>query len=453
MTITSDRHQGSPGLPIHSEGLRAKLASMVGLHGLNFLLPLITLPYLVRTLGLGGFGQMGLALAVNQYLLLLSEYGFTLSSSRDVARQLEDRDAISAVFWNVQLTKLLLVIVAAILLVCGTWLVPSFAAQRRTVVIGFLIVVGNLLTPTWLFLGMDAMRRLTLLTIIPRILAIPATFWLVRDGTDVPYAMAIQSMPMLFTGLLALMYVRSARWVEWSRPQAAVIRDQVRRGWPLFVSSVSTSLYTSSTPLVLGLVAGNSAVGLFSAADKVRVAAQSLIVPIGQVFFPRINVLLHREPARALATIRQVLMLQGSLNFVMSAVLLVCAAPIVHLAYASAASETGAVLRVLSPVVFIVGLSTVLGTHVMLSLSMSSTFSRIILLGGLWHLLALAVLVPRYGAMGAASALLTTEFGILLGMIACLSHAGSAPMLSDQSRSPLSLIVIGSVSSHSSASV
>ncbi|MTC13076.1 oligosaccharide flippase family protein, partial [Providencia stuartii] len=59
------------------------ILSMFSIQGINYFIPLIMVPYLVRTLGLDGFGKYSIVIAIIQYLVIITDYGFNLSASRE----------------------------------------------------------------------------------------------------------------------------------------------------------------------------------------------------------------------------------------------------------------------------------------------------------------------------------------------------------------------------------
>ncbi|HHI03288.1 MAG TPA: flippase, partial [candidate division Zixibacteria bacterium] len=67
------------------------------LQGANYLLPLITLPYLVRVFGAEGYGQVMFAYSFIQYFVILTDYGFNLSATRSVSVNRENSAKISEI--------------------------------------------------------------------------------------------------------------------------------------------------------------------------------------------------------------------------------------------------------------------------------------------------------------------------------------------------------------------
>jgi O-antigen/teichoic acid export membrane protein len=277
-------------------------------------------------------------------------------------------------------------------------------------------VLGAVLTPTWYFMGTERQAILSGITIAVRVASIPAIFLLVRSSVDVQVAALIPAGMSVAGGILCLVVLFRDKQLDKMRVDRADLIFVVRDGWHLFVSTASISLYQATNTVVLGLVAGNAAVGHYSAAEKVVQACQGLLAPIGQSVYPRVSRLMTESRAAAFALIRRILKVQGSVALLMSVLLFALAAPLIRLLYGPSYDETISVLRWLAALPFLVGLSNVFGVQTMLALGMNRLVSRILVTAGAINVAALFVFTHWYGAVGAAMAVVGTELFVTLVM-------------------------------------
>jgi PST family polysaccharide transporter len=179
--------------------------------------------------------------------------------------------------------------------------------------------------------------------------------------------------------------------------------------------------------VLLGFVAGSVAVGYYSAAEKLIKAAQGLVNPLSQSFYPRVSRLMKESHEEAFKLLRRLLRLQGGYAFLISLAIFGFAPVITHLLYGPAYETTTDVLRWLSPLPFVIALSNVFGIQTMLPLGMNKTFSNIVLAAGALNVVALYVLASWFGAVGAAEAVLFAEVAVTVTMAVVL-HGKDIPI-------------------------
>ena len=70
------------------------ILSLYVLQASAYLIPLITTPYLARTLGVSHFGILGIASGIIGYVSLVTDWGFGFTATREVARHATDAAAL-----------------------------------------------------------------------------------------------------------------------------------------------------------------------------------------------------------------------------------------------------------------------------------------------------------------------------------------------------------------------
>jgi O-antigen/teichoic acid export membrane protein len=389
--------------------IRRNVISLFLLQGANYIFPLLTLPWLTRTLGPDGFGRIGFATAFCMYFSLFSDYGFNLSATRRIAIHRDDRIECSRIFWATFTTKVILAVAGFLFLLVVTSVVSRLTQERPLLIIGYLAVVGTVLTPIWYFQGIEQMTALTIVNLIARGATLPLIFILVHGKDDVWLAMLITSATGLLAGCFSIVALVRLRHVHWIAPSIADIRQSIQDGWHLFVSSVGISFYTTSTTIILGFVAGNVEVGYFTAAQRLIRASQAMITPLSQAVYPRISHLMHNSRDEAFALINKVFKLQSGLTFLVSLTLFLGAPFVIKVVFGPTYINAITTLRWLAPLPFVIGLSNIFAMQILLPLGFDRMVTNIVIFVGIVNIFAVFLLSKLYGSSGASVAVLFAE--------------------------------------------
>ena len=404
--------------------LRNNIASLGMVQIANYVVPLITLPYLTRVLGPMAYGQVAFAQVLMIYLVLLTDYGFSWSATRKIAAHREDRAYISRVFIGTWTAQWLLVVVAASLATLAGLYSDRLRPDASLYAVAFTTVVGNVLFPIWFLQGLEDLQAVAAIQVTTRLLALLPIFVLVHAPSDAVYVLAINGGAAILAGLLSIAWIRHRNLLDWHWPDWPAVREELQEGWALFGSRVAISFYTAFVPLTLGWIAGPVAVANFSLADKLRTAAQALLAPLSQALFPRMSHLFANDAQAAFSLLQRsalfVFIVAGSISLTLWGlsdwIVLVLAGP----GFEKAAKA----LQWIAFLPLLIGFSNLLGVQIMVPKKLNRPFNMILTTAGLTSLLILWPLITARQEIGAAQTLLITETLVTASMMAFLWHYG-----------------------------
>jgi PST family polysaccharide transporter len=400
--------------------LTESIFSLYILQGLNYIIPMATLPYLIRVLGMEMYGLMAFAQSFAQYFTQLTDYGFNFSATRSIAQQRDNRTTVSLIFSSVLVIKLILTLAGALVLIAVIGSVARFRQNGGFFFVAYAAVVGGVLFPTWFFQGMEQMRYISVIMGISRLLGAVALFVFIHHPTDALLALGIQSIVPLVSGVAGLWIAFQRFQLRFVRPASVDLRLALVEGWHLFISQAAVSLYTNTNVFLVGLLAGNLQAGYFSAAEKLIRAAQGLIAPISQAVFPHVNALAARSRGLAVRFTSRILLWVGSISLVSSFLLLAFARPVALLCFGHAATGSVPIIRWIAFLPFIVAVSNVLGIQTMIPFGLDKQFSRILIVAGLFNVSLALPLIHLFAAQGAGASVLFTEIIVTITMIVVL---------------------------------
>jgi PST family polysaccharide transporter len=390
----------------------------------NYMAPLITLPYLFRVLGPAKFGLVELARVITVYFLLLTDYSFSLSATREISIRRDDPKRISEVFSTVLVLRFLLVLLSAAILSAVVWALPKLRADWPVYFLSFGHVLGMWLFPVWLFQGLERMKHIATLNVVAKTLVIAGVFVFVHSEDDYLYVPLLQSSGAVFVGLAGLIMAIRGFGVRFHRPPVAMLKREFLDGWHLFISKMATTMYTTSNTVILGLFTDLTYVGYYAAGDKIVRAVQGLQLPLSQAIFPHIGRLASQSRQAALAYAGKITRLVSVATLAMSAGLFFGAPYITHAVQGQASEEGTAVIRILSFLPFIIGLSNIFGIQIMVNFGLQKTLTKVLIAAGVLNIVLAILLVVPLKHVGVATAAVTTEAFVTIALFVAVRRNG-----------------------------
>ena len=239
------------------------------LNAINILLPLITLPYLMRTVSKANYGIYSYVYMLLQYVIIFATYGFNFSATKQISQCRDDKERVNVIYNSVMASKLIIATVLSVILLSLSRFVMKDDQAPLMFIYGLGMVLGDILTPLWLFQGMEKMKYMTLVNASSKILFTVLVFLVIKKDDDYYLLILLNSAGYMLAGLLSLWLASRQFGMRFRLVSLKDISYQMKEGSAVFGSTFGMYLYRNANIIILKQFAPNELVGIYSAAEKV----------------------------------------------------------------------------------------------------------------------------------------------------------------------------------------
>ncbi|MEO0185333.1 MAG: flippase [candidate division WOR-3 bacterium] len=388
----------------------------------NYVFPLISLPYLVRVLGPEKYGLIAFAQSFIGYFILITNYGFDLSATREISISRENKEKLVEIFSSVICAKILLLVFCFFVFIFFLQ-IDKFKKDSLVYALTFGIIVGQTLFPLWLFLGLEKMEYITILTVLERAVFTVCIFIFIKNMNDYVYVPLFNTIGYLISGTLGLLVAFLRFGITFRVPKLHNIFSQIKQGWHSFISTTNVSLYSTTNIFILGLFWNNVIVGYYAAAEKLIYAVQRLLIPLSQTVFPYISKTAHEKREEAVLFIKQILHINIAIGIILAITILLGARIIIKVILGPMYQESIIIMQIFAFLPLAGAVANVLGFQTMLPFKMDRELAKALLITALINVALAFILIPFFAHLGAAVAFLSTMYSACLILFLFLKKA------------------------------
>ncbi len=404
--------------------------SLGALQAANLAIPLLMLPFLARTLGLEKLGLMVFAMSLMQVFVILTDYGFNLTASRDASIHRENIYKLSRLFITVTTLRIAFMITGFMVIFIAVNTIPKLQKDASLYIASYVIVVGNALFPLWLFQGLEKVKLVSAIQICSKIFAFSIMLLIVSTPDDVIIATLLHGSGSVLAALISLPLLPQALGHhKISMPTFKELKSEIMKGWDVFISTAFISFYTSSNVFVLGLFTTPEKLALYHVAEKTARAIAMGFNPISQALYPHISKIHNEAPHKALILNRKALLFTSSTGLIAGVVLYSFSEQILALLFGNNFKHASELLEIMAILPFLLAITSILSISTMLGFGRKQAFSKIAITAGIIHFAAFIPLAWMHESIGAAWAHVLVELLVTIIVITYLSSIGINPLL------------------------
>ena len=273
-------------------GTRRRLAenfvSLSIVQGLSIFFPLIIFPYLLRVLGVAGFGVFTLVQTFIMYFDLLVSFGFGLTATQRITKHQKNGHEINRIISGVYIIKLLLFSISVIVFLATAIFIPYVKENLLLILVASLYLLGNLIMPDWYFQGIQKMKTITTVAFISRCISFILIILLVKSADDVVYAILAIGAGNLIAGAVGFGSMIRRKKIIWENPGKNYLKDQFKESGYVFSSIILAPLYSSVNLFILQFFTNPLVVGTYAIAEKIFTSVSMFTGIVNRTFYPHL---------------------------------------------------------------------------------------------------------------------------------------------------------------------
>ena len=394
--------------------VRGNFLSLAALQSVNYILPILVLIYLIRVIGTERYGLIAFAQSLIQYFLILTDYGFNITATRQIALFSDQEKKVWQIFSSVMTVKIILAGISFLVLLCIVHCIPRFNRDLPVYILSFGTVIGTTLFPMWLLQGVERMKYIAFINIIFSVIYTMTIFIFVKNPTDYLHVPLLNSLFSIGTGVFGLYFTLRKFKVKFIALSYGDIGKQFKAGWNVFSSIAAINAYTATRIFAVGLLTNNTVTGFYSVAERISGFIQTFpLDSLSQAIYPRISKIFAGSKTRALTLMRKIQKNTVISYLVVLPIVILLAPWIVKIVCGSKSREVIISTRLLLVSVFFV-VANAFKVQYLLVCGRSDLYSKMHVLAALIGLPMIFILIYFFSYTGAAFSTIILEAGIFL---------------------------------------
>ena len=384
----------------------------------GLLFPLISFPYISRTVLPEGVGIVSFYNSIIGYVVLLTNLGIPIYGIRAVARVRDNLYELNKTTKEILLLNLMLNIVGYLLIII---LCLSVSQIRENLPLFLLLSLSIILTTigtSWYFSGVEDFRYITIRSLVIKTISLILLFCIVKTKEDLFYYGAYTVFGLLGSNLWNFLRLRKrlkSETIPFSKLQPF---RHIKPALNIFLFNLITSIYLKLDLTMIGFLKNNESVGYYTAASNIVHIVLSILASLGQATLPRFSNMVAQKNStdfQRLAQKSYMFILMVSLPMFVGIILI--AQPLVHVFCGNAFDDAIPTIKILSFIIVAIGLSNLFGMQLLYPMGKVKLINISVAVGATANFILNWLLIPSYGHNGAAVATVVAETCVTLTQV------------------------------------
>lgn len=376
---------------------------------LTILIPIVTTPYITRTLGPEKSGDFSFANAITYYFIMFIMLGLNNYGNRTVAKVRDDKKNLSRNFFEIYGMQLVLGIFV-------TALYFMYCALFSNNILSWIMminVVSAIIDINWLYFGLEKFKLTVSRSILIKIITTISVFVFVKKPDDVVIYALILSIGTLASNICLWYFLK--REISYTKVKINDIFKHIKPNLVLFIPIVAISLYKYMDKIMLGILSDKSNVGFYDYSEKILQIPMALVNSLATIMLPHMSNIVANSNSKD-----EKKYIEISLEFSMFLTSSLCfglmgiSKEFVPFFYGDGYEACINIFYILLPSCCFVAFASVIRTQYLIPHNKDSIYIISVCIGALINISFNILFIPIFQALGAAIGTIFAEFSVCL---------------------------------------
>ena len=386
----------------------------------SMLFPILSFPYVSRILHPEYVGRVSFAESLVTYFLLFSQMGIPTYGTREIAKVRSDRNKLIKLTSQLFLINFSMAICSYIAMILASCMVPRLHEDQLLYLIMGLSLFMNAMSMDWLYKGLEEYGVLAKRSFGLKLLSLLLIFLLIHKQEDylmygflymlAAYGAGILNFRAAYRDLLK----GNIRFDKVKADIKGAFHRHISHIAVFFAMTCATTIYTHLDTVMVGAMSGNTELGYYNAAVKIKTLLVAITTSLGIVLVPRITNCIMERKAEALRRYIRITFLFTASFSLLSLIFFECfTTQSILLLSGQEFMPAVPAMKVIMLTVPLIGFSNLTGLEILVPFHKEKIVLYSEVFGAAVDFVMNLMLISKYGSAGAALGTVIAELSVL----------------------------------------
>ena len=235
----------------------------------NLISPLLVIPYLVSICGEEGLGKIGVGFSLALIAIVLVDYGSYINGTKEISINIDNNQILEEKFTTIYIAKLIVTVVVLLITIIALKTIPFLSRDFLQLFFSFLIVIGQLVNPTWFFQGLQNFKWISIINVTSKVIYLILVFSFIKKPEDYIFVNAFFGVGLLVSSIFGFIWIYNRHSFSFKKGVFKKSLLLLKSESSLTISQLFFSLYQYAPILLISYIGGDFMAGQYRIIDQI----------------------------------------------------------------------------------------------------------------------------------------------------------------------------------------